>query len=127
MVKDKKNKIPDDFLLNPDMIEEFLGMFEAKIEFFQGQLDNTIKIKTQLEQNISQLTEKRDIMTQYLEFVNNKGFGYIKQNVDEYFKNMKAAGTNRVSDNYCGKDYILAAKHWSCMKTKGHVGDCGVV
>ena len=103
-------------------------MFESKIDFYNGELEKTENIANQLKTNIKQLGEKREIMSKYLEFINVKGFGYIKQTTDDHFKNMKESNTERVeAPKYCGMPYIFMNKEWDCMKPEGHLGECGVV
>ena len=120
-----KSKIPEDFLLNPELINEFLGMFESKILFYQGELEKTDNVRKQLNENISQLKEKQGIMMNYLKFIKEKGFGYMKQAADEHFKNVKEADSNRVVE-YCGLPYMFMNKSWNCMRSPGHDGDCGI-
>ena len=121
-----QNKIPEDFLLNPELIDTFLGMFDSKIQFYQGELEKTDNIRKQLQANISQLEEKQEIMLNYSKFIKGKGFGYMKQAADEHFKNVKDADSNRVVQ-YCGEHYDFMGKLYSCMKPIEHEGDCGVV
>lgn len=123
-----ENSIPEDFLLNPELIEKFLGMFDSKIKFYESELEKTENIKKQLQDNIRILEEKQEIMLNYLKFVKGKGFGYMKQTADEHFKNVKAADTNRVAaPKYCGIPYTFMNKTYTCMKPKDHTGDCGVI
>jgi len=118
--------IPEDFLLNPDLIDKFLGMFDSKIQLYKSELEKTDNIRKQLQANISILEEKQEIMLNYSKFVKGKGFGYMKQTADEHFKNVKEADSNRVVQ-YCGLPYNYLNKDWSCMRPPGHDGDCGVV
>lgn len=122
----EKDKIPEDFLLNPDLIEEFLGMFESKIEFMEGELEKTENIRKQIKTNITQLQEKHDIMLNYSKFISGKGFGYMKQVADEHFKNMKAAESSRIAE-FCGMPYKFMGKEYNCLKPKEHHGKCWVV
>jgi len=124
----KKDKITEDFLLNPKLITEFLGMFESKIQFMEGELKKTENIRNQIKTNIDQLQEKHDIMLNYQKFISGKGFGYMKQTTDEHFKNMKEADSNRIVENkYCGMPYTFMKKKYNCLKLEGHNGKCGVI
>jgi len=123
-----ENKIPDDFLLNPEMIDKFLGMFEGKIKFYEQELLKTENIRIQIKENINQLEEKQEIMLNYSKLIKGKGFGYMKQQADDHFKNMKESEANRIVENkYCGMPYKFMKKEYNCLKPDGHEGNCGIV
>jgi len=124
----EKDKIPEDFLLNPELIDKFLGMFKSKIGFLEEELEKTENIVKQIKVNIDLLQEKHDIMLNYSKFISGKGFGYMKQAIDNHFKNMKEAESNRIVENkYCGMSYIFMKKRYNCLKPKGHDEKCGVI
>lgn len=125
---EEKDKIPEDFLLNPELIEKFLGMFKVKIGFMEGELEKTENIAKQIKINIVLLEEKHDLMLNYSKFISGKGFGYMKQEIDAHFKNMKESESNRIVENkYCGMPYMFMRKEYNCLKPTGHTGKCGVV
>jgi len=110
------------------MIKEFLAMFEGKINFFEGELIKTEKVKVQIQFNIRELEEKKKILSDYLQLIKGNGFGYMKQQVDDHFEKMKEADSNRISEQqFCGLPYKFMRKQYNCLKPFNHDGKCGVV
>lgn len=117
----------DEFLLNEEDIEKFLGLLDAKIEYMDGELEKIETARKQFQGNIEDLKQKRQILTRYSQFLKQKGFGFAKQEADDFFKNIKYTEEERIPEpDYCGLDFHFIGKVMSCMKPKGHDGNCGV-
>ncbi len=117
----------DEFLLNEEDIEKFLGLLDSKIEYMDGELDKIEEARKQFEGNIQDLKEKRQILTRYSQFLKQKGFGFAKQEADEFFKEVKHANENRVTEPqiFCNMPFQYLNHTFQCLKPIGHDGPCG--
>lgn len=118
-----------ELLLNPEELNKFIQMFEGRIKILNGELKKVEDAKTQIKTGINELTEKRDTMLNYLKMINGKGFGYMKQQLDDHFEKMGEANTDRLTEGnkYCNKSYTFMNKPYNCLKNKRHRGECGVI
>lgn len=117
-----------DFLLKPELIEKFIGMFDSRITALDDELARVETARKNIQAAQNELQEKKDILTNYQKFIKVKGFGYIKQTADEFFEEMRKANENRIpepDDDYtCDEKVPVGPYVFKCTKAAFHDGEC---
>lgn len=126
-MSEQKEKIPAEVLLNPELLEKFLDMFETNISYLESQKTEIENARKQTESDLNELKEKKDTLQRYSQFLNAKGFGYTKQTADEFFEQVKNSNSERLAaeNPSCGKTYDCFGMSFKCQKQIFHTGDCG--
>ncbi len=148
--EEQQEKINQDalaFLTSPELIEQFQSMYQKRLEYIRKQKDELDKKRDEMEKTLAVLEDNLEILDNYSKFINQKGFGYCKQEADSYFEEMVNAEKARMSepnfetlyncsftsepmddDPICGQ-YFMGGDGITmrnCPKPKGHKGKCGL-
>lgn len=120
---------------------------KAKKIALENAIDQLNNQKKQAEGQLNEIKNKMEILETYVKFVENKGFGYVKQQNDQYFEEMEAANKERLNHDenvpsdennnsnwtracnfenpYCQKIYSEHGLFHKCALVCGHSGPCG--
>lgn len=127
--------IPSDFMLNPKHLQNFIEAMDAQEARINTTLQQLDEQKKKLESDLNGTKEQREALRKYKEFLDLKGFGFIKQNADAWGKEVKKHQEEEAkkqsemmsSGSICGKEFFSNLVVYTCYKTHGHADECGFV
>lgn len=141
-----EEEIPLDVLTDPEALEKFMEIYLTKINSLEENLEKISDAKKQNEVNLAFFKEKYEILEKYKIFVDSKGFGIIKQTVDEHAAEIREAEKARLAedddnlDDFCtrGPSFFgdsektrqqyskkgFCTKSSGCLRPNKHRGKC---
>jgi len=124
----KEEKIPGEFLDDPEMIDEFMVLYGNRL---QQKLSKVKQLKAELtkeELEIATMKERVLILEKYKIFLESKGFHIAKQTIDAHAAEINKAQTERITeDEICRKPCFVAGYQMTCMQYNAHSGPCGLI
>lgn len=118
---------------NPEMLQEFLNLMDSQISKHEELIAQIEENKKQKQMQLDDFKRKKEILTNYLGFIENNGYGNLKQQNDDFIKKRKESDSERIIEEnphnreVCRRKYFDArySIYISCMQNEGHSGPCG--
>lgn len=126
MQTEQDDAIPSQVLTDPKALDDFIAMFDGKVEFIKGKLEEINKHRKDGEKQLAFFEDKLEILYKYKEMMEMHGFAVIKQTIDEKGEEMRKVETERLSEK---QDFSFDPAHMfcntdGCLLKFGHRGPC---
>lgn len=116
--------IPDDVLTDKEAMHAFMEIYLVKLENTKANLLKIDETKLKMQKSLAFYEEKYELLAKYNIFLESKGFGLVKQTVDEHADEIRKSQEPRIQDVTQDMMDFFCDKTADCCLPKFHVGDC---
>ncbi len=116
--------IPDDVLTDKKAMKAFMEIYLVKLENTKTNLIKIDEVKLKMQKSKAFYEEKYELLVKYNIFLESKGFGLVKQTVDEHADEIRKSQEARIPNMAAEMGDYFCEQTPNCYLPKYHSGHC---